>query len=156
MPEWTVLRGSLIVREYETLVDRIRGTLVGGAVGDALGWPIEFLSLHNLRARYGAGGVTGFLPGPNPTAPQAITDDTQMTLFTAEGLLRCPPGGDPAPPLRRAYLRWLRTQQEPGPEQAGRLAGRTAVPLRGPHAGQCLYEWIASPDSEFSGPGTAR
>ncbi len=48
-----------------------------------------------------------------------------MTLYTAEGLLRCPPGGDPAPSLRRAYLRWLHTQQEPGPESRpdGWLAG---------------------------------
>ncbi|MEV3964136.1 ADP-ribosylglycohydrolase family protein [Nocardia sp. NPDC050193] len=113
------------MRDNETLVDRIRGTLVGGAIGDALGWPIEFLPLDSIRARYGPGGVTGFLPGPDPDAPQAITDDTQMTLFTAEGLLRCPPGEDPAPALRRAYLRWLRTQQEPGPESRpdGWLAG---------------------------------
>ncbi|MEU1526626.1 ADP-ribosylglycohydrolase family protein [Nocardia rhamnosiphila] len=110
------------MREYEILVDRIRGTLVGGAVGDALGRPIEFLSLDNIRARYGPDGVTGFLPGPDQESPQAITDDAQMTLYTAEGLLRCPPGGDPAPSLRRAYLRWLHTQQEPA-RRAGRTVG---------------------------------
>ncbi|MGW5381877.1 ADP-ribosylglycohydrolase family protein [Nocardia sp. NPDC003963] len=113
------------MRDYEILVDRVRGTLVGGAIGDALGWPIEFLSLHNIYGRYGATGVTGFLAGPQPDAPQAITDDTQMTLFTAEGLLRCPPDADPVPVLRRAYLRWLRTQQEPRPDPRpdGWLAG---------------------------------
>lgn len=125
VPDPMVLRGSLIVRDYETLVDRIRGTLVGGAIGDALGWPIEFLSLHAIYGRYGASGITGFPAASQPGAPQAITDDTQMTLFTAEGLLRCPPGADAVPVLRRAYLRWLRTQQEPRPDTRpdGWLAG---------------------------------
>ncbi len=92
--------------------DRVRGSLLGGAVGDALGWPIEFLQIGQIRERYGESGVTGFLPQHDETAPQQITDDTQMTLFTAEGLLRCAPGADPVPALRRAYLRWLQTQRE--------------------------------------------
>ncbi|WP_280437642.1 ADP-ribosylglycohydrolase family protein [Nocardia carnea] len=103
------------MRDYEILVDKVRGALVGGAVGDALGWPIEFLSRTEILRRYGESGVTGFLPGPVPDEPAGITDDTQMTLFTAEGLLRCAPGSDPVPALRRAYLRWLQTQQSPGP-----------------------------------------
>lgn len=103
------------MRDYETLVDKIRGTLVGGALGDALGYPIEFLSHSDIVRRYGDPGVTGFLPGPEPGAPARITDDTQMTLFTAEGLLRCAPGADAVPALRHAYLRWLHTQQAPGP-----------------------------------------
>ncbi|AYF74549.1 ADP-ribosylglycohydrolase family protein [Nocardia yunnanensis] len=98
--------------------------MLGGAVGDALGWPIEFLTLKQIRERHGEAGVTGFLPGPIAGAPQPITDDTQMTMFTAEGLLRTPAGGDTAPVLRRAYLRWRDTQQQngPGPEADGWLA----------------------------------
>ncbi|WP_330251292.1 ADP-ribosylglycohydrolase family protein [Nocardia sp. NBC_00565] len=116
----------MAVREDEKLFDRVRGAMLGGAVGDALGWPIEFLQLAQIRERHGVAGVTDFLPGLMPDAPQQITDDTQMTLFTAEGLLRCPPGADPAPVLRRAYLRWLTTQEEakPAPEPDGWLAGR--------------------------------
>jgi ADP-ribosylglycohydrolase len=41
---------------------------------------VEFLSRREILARYGAGGIT--------ESPGRITDDTQMTLFTAEGLLR--------------------------------------------------------------------
>lgn len=107
-----------------TVFDRVRGSLLGGAVGDALGWPIEFLQLTQIRQRYGAEGLTGFLPQYAEGAPQQITDDTQMTLFTAEGLLRSEPGADPVPALRRAYLRWLQTQrqEEPAADTDGWLA----------------------------------
>ncbi|MGY4103836.1 ADP-ribosylglycohydrolase family protein [Nocardia sp. R16R-3T] len=83
--------------DYTLVFDRVRGSLLGGAIGDALGWPIEFLQLAQIRRRYGADGVQGFLPQHDADAPQQITDDTQMTLFTAEGLLRSVPGVDPVP-----------------------------------------------------------
>jgi ADP-ribosylglycohydrolase len=61
--------------------DRIRGSLLGGAVGDALGAGIEFMKLNEIRRRYGAQGVTGYVEAYGRRG--AITDDTQMTLFTA-------------------------------------------------------------------------
>jgi ADP-ribosyl-[dinitrogen reductase] hydrolase len=95
-----------------TLRDRYRGCLLGGAAGDALGAGIEFLSLAEIRHRYGPAGVIGYVPAYGRTG--AITDDTQMTLFTAEGLLRDqqqPAGNrDPAAAIWRAYQRWLNTQ----------------------------------------------
>ncbi|MEU6564134.1 ADP-ribosylglycohydrolase family protein [Nocardia nova] len=113
------------MQDHTTIFDRYRGVLLGGAVGDALGWPIEFLKLEQIRDRFGADGLTDFAPAASDSAPEHITDDTQMTLFTAEGLLRCVPGADPVPVLRRAYLRWLRTQREPEPDPRpdGWLAG---------------------------------
>ncbi|GAA3159932.1 hypothetical protein GCM10010466_58450 [Planomonospora alba] len=88
---------------------RVRGCLLGGAVGDALGNPVEFDSLAEIRARYGPAGLTAMVE-------TEITDDTQMTLFTAEGLIRaylhC---GDPLTAVRDAYLRWLDTQSRPAP-----------------------------------------
>jgi ADP-ribosylglycohydrolase len=87
------------------------GCLLGGAVGDALGAPVESLSLAEIRRRLGPAGVTGL---PAPLA--RITDDTQMTLFTAEGLLRAhnqwreQGSAKRADLLHRAYLRWLETQ----------------------------------------------
>jgi len=35
-----------------------RGCLVGGAVGDALGWPVEFLKMEEIVQRYGSGGIS--------------------------------------------------------------------------------------------------
>jgi ADP-ribosylglycohydrolase len=64
----------------------LRGCLLGGAVGDALGEPVEFISLAEIRARYGPAGITD--PDASREGLVRITDDTQMTLFTADGLLR--------------------------------------------------------------------
>jgi ADP-ribosylglycohydrolase len=92
--------------------DRYRGCLLGGAVGDALGAGIEFESLAEIRRNYGPSGIKGYVPAYGRTG--AITDDTQMTLFTGEGLLRDqqrPVGArDPATALWRSYRRWLSTQ----------------------------------------------
>ena len=65
---------------------RVRGCLLGGALGDALGAAIEFDSLEEIRARYGPQGLERLAPAYGRVG--AITDDTQMTLFTAEGLIR--------------------------------------------------------------------
>jgi ADP-ribosylglycohydrolase len=65
---------------------QLRGCLLGGAIGDALGSPVEFMSLGEIRRQYGADGVTKLAPTASKEAE--ITDDTQMTLFTAEGILR--------------------------------------------------------------------
>ena len=86
-----------------TRENKIRGCLIGGAVGDALGADVEFLSIEEIRAAFGAAGVTDYT-----SEPAAFTDDTQMTLFTAEGLLS---EGDPLLNIHQAYLRWRLTQQ---------------------------------------------
>ncbi|HWQ08786.1 MAG TPA: ADP-ribosylglycohydrolase family protein [Holophaga sp.] len=97
---------------------RFRGCLLGGAAGDALGAPVEFLDLKAIRSRFGAEGIRDFAPAFGRLG--AITDDTQMSLFTAEGLLRHVAGtlgGGPAPDpvaaVGDAYLRWLATQGHP-------------------------------------------
>ncbi len=93
---------------------RIRGCLLGGAVGDALGAPVEFSSLDEIHERFGPRGIRDFSPAFGLTG--AITDDTQMTLFTAEGLLRAENrytlrGTCQMPSVVwKAYLRWLDTQ----------------------------------------------
>ncbi|WP_287359347.1 ADP-ribosylglycohydrolase family protein [Mesorhizobium sp.] len=100
-----------------TPCDRIYGCLLGGACGDALGAPVEFLKLEEINSRYGPDGITGFDAAYGTVG--AITDDTQMTLFTVEGLIRaavrfaergiCHPPGV----VHHAYRRWLITQDEP-------------------------------------------
>jgi len=94
-----------------SLAERIDGCLVAGAVGDALGAPIEFMSRAEILGRVGPAGVREYLDGDGH-----ITDDTQMTLFTAEGLIRTRVRreqkgiADEASMIDHAYTRWLRTQ----------------------------------------------
>jgi ADP-ribosylglycohydrolase len=103
-------------RAEPPIPERIAGCLLGGAVGDALGAPVEFLSRAEILDRFGAGGITDFAEAYGRLG--AITDDTQMTLFTAEGLIRAAvrqrTKGICHPPtvVHHAYLRWLRTQGE--------------------------------------------
>ncbi len=67
------------------LQSRFRGCLLGGAVGDALGAPVEFLDLDEIVRAYGEAGIRDYAPAYGKLG--AITDDTQMTLFTAEAVL---------------------------------------------------------------------
>lgn len=97
--------------------DRCTGCLLGGAVGDALGAPIEFMSASEIFSRFGPSGVSGYAP-ISVGRLGWITDDTQMTLFTAEGLMRAAvkakrDGGSPdyVGATTDAYLRWLATQR---------------------------------------------
>lgn len=64
--------------------DQFRGCLVGGAVGDALGYAVEFLNEQEIFGRYGKNGITAYTLRDGVAE---ISDDTQMTLFTASGLL---------------------------------------------------------------------
>jgi ADP-ribosylglycohydrolase/protein-tyrosine phosphatase len=93
---------------------RVRGCLLGGATGDALGYPIEFEK-----------SASAILDARGRTAPRdlrvghdvaLVSDDTQMTLFVAEGVIRgiqrmddrgiCSMEGA----VHRALLRWYATQ----------------------------------------------
>ncbi|MBQ8149968.1 MAG: TIGR02452 family protein [Clostridia bacterium] len=95
----------------------IRGSLLGGAIGDALGYAVEFLSLGSIRQKYGEGGIRQYERSPR-TGLAVISDDTQMTLFTAAGLLnyetdRFVRDEDLGPEgyVFKAYRDWFVTQQ---------------------------------------------
>lgn len=85
--------------------NKIAGSLIGGAVGDALGYQIEFKGGVKEKevTRYDGKGI--------------IFDDTQMTLFTANALLwretRLNLRGIaplPVDAIYMGYLDWLETQ----------------------------------------------
>lgn len=97
--------------------DRIRGCLFGGAAGDALGYPVEFLWIDDIRKRYGPDGIQRY-DFDGRTGKALISDDTQMTLFTAEGILSGLTQNrlnGTSIPLRKyvesAYADWLSTQR---------------------------------------------
>jgi ADP-ribosylglycohydrolase len=92
---------------------RVRGCLLGGAVGDALGAPVEFMSGAAIAKRFGEEGVRTYTEAGGKGR---ITDDTQMTLFTAEGMIRARVRAiskgicHEASVIDHAYARWLTTQ----------------------------------------------
>ena len=125
-------------------LDRFEGCMIGGAAGDALGYAIEFNDLSEIKEKYGENGITEFDLHKN-VAP--VSDDTQMSLFTATGLLagtyaRKEKGEDR--PYRyyinRSYKDWYRTQIENYPLCDGPI-----------------YSWLSQVSEMFAdrSPGTS-
>ncbi len=97
------------------VADSIRGCLMAGAAGDALGYEVEFVRRRAILSRFGEQGITTFALDGNGKA--LISDDTQMTLFTANGMLMGLTrgymrgiGGRPEKYVDGAYLDWYYTQ----------------------------------------------
>ncbi len=113
----------------EELRDRCRGALVGGAVGDALGYAVEFLSLKTIRKRFGLPGIMEYELDRSGVA--VFSDDTQMSLFTAEGLLSGMMSGGNAhvlPSIRKGYEHWYATQTRvPSPLEGSWLSHLKAL-----------------------------
>ena len=97
-------------------LNKFRGCLLAGAAGDALGYEVEFLSEEAIFSRFGEAGITEYYLH-NGVAE--ISDDTQMTLFTATGLLLGTTRGmnrgimgSYESYIHLSYKDWLRTQTD--------------------------------------------
>ena len=114
-------------QENEPIQNRYRGCLLGGAVGDALGAPVEFLTRAKIIQQFGPQGIQEYATAFGKLG--AITDDTQMTLFTAEGVMRAwtfafDEGSCHIPSvIAQSYQRWLHTQGAPNKLQDSCLDG---------------------------------
>lgn len=69
----------------QILLDLVSGCIFGGAIGDALGYPVEFMKYKGIINEYGDEGITEF--DLRHSGKAEISDDTQMTLYTANALL---------------------------------------------------------------------
>ena len=113
--------------------NRAAGCIFGGAAGDALGYPVEFMEADTIFFRYGDRGITRYATA---NGKALISDDTQMTLFTADGLFaaerryRCPTAAQYIGCIHESYLNWLVTQDktfrlpEGGAPRTARPGGR--------------------------------
>lgn len=106
---------ALLKHRGERTRDRIRGSLMAGAAGDALGYTVEFMSRNRILTKYGNRGITQF--DISAAGKALVSDDTQMTLFTANGMLMgitrgCMRGigGCPEDYVEYAYMDWYYTQ----------------------------------------------
>ena len=92
----------------EEIKEKIRGCLVGGAIGDALGYAVEFQRETQIFSRYGKYGIKEY-ELDNKTGEALISDDTQMTLFTATGIMKQSENGV-LYDIEQSYFDWLTTQ----------------------------------------------
>jgi ADP-ribosylglycohydrolase len=123
------------VDQHSKILRKFEGCLLGGAMGDALGNNVEFQNLDAILKQYGSKGPRR-LPGSGH-----ITDDTQMTLFSAEGMIWAPLLGiDQRTAVWEAYQRWLVTQSfQPEASQDGYGLAREAwLYARRAPGGTCL------------------
>lgn len=115
-------------------LDKYIGCLIGGAVGDALGYEIEFLSENDIFSRFGKNGITEYVLREGVAE---ISDDTQMTLFTATGLLSATAKGKGEECylefINDSYKDWYKTQMQ-------------NYPLLGEHH----YSWLVNVPEMFS------
>ena len=107
------------------IVSKITGSLIGGAIGDALGYAVEFTSWNGIRREYGVEGIQSY--DLNFGGGVAIfSDDTQMSLFTANGILNYETArrlgdvqGSVVDYVYVAYKEWLKTQRLGGVDLTG-------------------------------------
>lgn len=87
----------------------VKGCIYGGATGDALGYAIEFDRENEIFSKYGENGIQEYEYNKNGEA--IISDDTQMTLFTAEAIVYAKKNNvSVRQAARQAYIDWLITQ----------------------------------------------
>jgi len=89
-----------------TASSRITASLLAGALGDALGAPVEVLDIEDILIQFPPAGITALAPSRGLNA--AITDDTQMTLAAAAALQV--PTTTPLAALKEAFYEWYIAQ----------------------------------------------
>lgn len=93
-------------RQSGSPASRRLACLLGGAIGDAVGYRVEFMRWAEIERAHGPEGIRlAACKGP-----LVVSDDTQMTLFTLEGMARAKRVQEIVPEVREAYLDWLSTQ----------------------------------------------
>lgn len=104
------------------VLERIKGCMLGGAVGDALGFPVEFYDDELIFRQYGEFGITEYMLCGDKAL---VSDDTQMSMFTADGMIlaekkyQSPTKEQYVECVYESYLSWLSTQDEDFPVPQG-------------------------------------
>ena len=131
-----------VMRERE--IDKAKGVIFGLAIGDALGYPTEFMPLSAIKSTYGPTGIQDF-----PKSPALFSDDTQMSIAVAEALVRA---GDQdldtlMDAVRDEFIRWRRSPENNRAPGNACLAGVSRME-RGVH-------WSESGIADSKGCGSA-
>ena len=123
--------------------ERAQALLLGIALGDALGWPVEFMDRPGILVKYGRPGILA------PPDPALYTDDTQMTIAVAEALIEA---GDRdldvlMGAMARQFIGW-----KSDPSTPGRAPGATCI--RGVNALERGAPWREAGVKDSKGGGS--
>nr|DAU24494.1 MAG TPA: hypothetical protein [Caudoviricetes sp.] len=122
------------MKENTNLLLKIKGALYGVALGDALGAPLEFMTEEQIRSQYGR--VTEMIGGGwLDVSPGEVTDDTQMTIAVADGILSR--SDNPLPYIGRNFVRWINS----GPKDVGNTC-RVAISMAHRRGACTREEWM--------------
>jgi len=124
--------------------DKAKGLIFGLAIGDALGYPTEFMTLSRIKTDFGPAGITDF-----PKSPALFTDDTQMSIAVAEALIKA---GDRdlesiMEAVKEEFVKWRRSPEN------NRAPGNTC--LSGVAAMERGVHWAESGVADSKGCGSA-
>lgn len=116
---------------------------MGLALGDALGWPTEFLKMSEIKRRYGTSGIQ------EPPSNCQFTDDTQMTIAVARAIVAFPNGPleDLMKVASKEFVDWLKSPDN------NRAPGNTC--LKGARQLSNGISWQESGDRDRKGCGSA-
>ncbi|HEX5260464.1 MAG TPA: ADP-ribosylglycohydrolase family protein [Gaiellales bacterium] len=117
-------------RNRDRLADRARGAMLGLAVGDALGAPLEWLHPDQIAARYG-GPLRDLVASPLWERGE-WTDDTAMALALAESIVD--QGGYVEQDVFARYALWARS----GPKDIGSTVDAALRRARDPAGARSL------------------
>lgn len=130
-------------KEKEVFLDSIRGCMIGGAVGDALGYGVNDLDYSSIKNKFGERGITSYLLSEGKAL---ISDNTQLSLFTANGVNYARTrghlrgiGGIPSNYMHNFYLDWLITQKKNKPSRRGHESYI-----------DCDYSWLLDVEELYS------
>ncbi|MBI1276505.1 MAG: ADP-ribosylglycohydrolase family protein [Anaerolineaceae bacterium] len=125
-------------------LQQIEAILFGLALGDALGYPVEFMKLADIRQTYGHVGIQEL---PNPAL---YSDDTQMTLALAEGMLDAGINAPLDSLMQGVGNRFIKWRESP---ENNRAPGTTCI--NGVNRFQSGISWRESGIVESKGCGSA-
>ncbi len=134
------------------LEGRVLGCLLGGAVGDALGYDQELDEWHEIRDQE---GQVRFEPRLVRRKELRVSHATQMSLFTLEGLKRADLADDANvfAQIRLAYLDWLQTQErQVGTPRQGTLCLHKELQVKREPSSACLSSLATGGDGTLLNP----